>query len=227
MHGFKRGFRAMLPFWLSAAPFAVVYSVAAQRAGLSPLEIQGMSLTVFSGVAQLGIVQLLSTGGSVLAILATALGVSLHHVLYGLSLGKQIKFSRWQRIATAYFLTDSAYGLTVADVSNLNFSFLFGAELSMFLIWNLFTAFGIGLGHLLIDPSVAHLDFVAPLTFFVLLVSTAKTRLDVGVAVISAAGALLCLAMGLGSLTVFVVGLSGAFAGALMVDYQKQKQGNP
>lgn len=224
---FGRGFRAMIPFWLGAAPFAIVYSVAAGRAGLGPLEIQGMSLTVFSGAAQLGIVQLLSTGGSVVAIGVTALGVSLHHLLYGLSLRKQIDLSKSQRIAAAYFLTDSAYGLTVADENNLTFSFLFGAELSMFLVWNAFTALGIVLGQRLIAPSAIRLDFIAPLTFFVLLVLTTKTRLDLGVAVISAATALVCLWLGVGSFTIFLVGVSGALAGAFLAHQSTQNRDNP
>lgn len=225
---FKRGFRAMLPFWLGAAPFAVAYSIAAQKAGLNSAEIQLMSLTVYSAAAQMGIVQLLWAGASTLTIVVTAVAMSLHHVLYGVSLAKRMRLSRLERVVAAYFLTDSAYGITVAngEKENTSFLFLWGAELSMFLIWNLFTVLGLLLGHLISVPSGVHLDFVGPLTFFILLVLTLKTRLDLGVALISVAITLICLWLQLGSATIFIVGIGGALMGCLIMQNQKRRQ-NP
>ena len=54
----------MLPLWLGAIPFAIAYSIAAQKAGLNAAEIQLMSLTVSAAAAQMGIVQLLTIGAS-------------------------------------------------------------------------------------------------------------------------------------------------------------------
>jgi predicted branched-subunit amino acid permease len=206
---FMRGFRAILPLWLGAAPFAVAYSIAAQKIGLSPLEIQWMSLTVSSAAVQMSIVQLLFAGASPLTILATAIAMSLHHLLYGLSLAKRMKMSRLEKATTAYFLTDAAYGLTVADRGNENAIFLWGAEMSMFLVWNLFTALGLLLGQLIFVPPSAHLDVVAPLTFFILL--------------ISAAIAYFCLLLELGSATIFIAGVGGAVIGALLLGVQRRR----
>ena len=215
---FRRGFRAMLPLWLGAIPFAIAYAIAAQKAGLSPLETQLMSLTVSSAAAQMGIVQLLAVGAAPLAIILTAVALSLHHVLYGLSLSKRMKLSWLDKATTAYFLTDAAYGLIIAHESNETSAFLLGAELSMFVVWNLFTAFGVLLGHIITIPADAHLDFVAPMTFFVLLVSLTKTRLALAVAIIAAAITWICLTLQLGSATVFIAGLGGAFMGALLAE---------
>src|SRR5258707_8501805 len=219
---FIQGFRAMLPLWLGAIPFAIAYSIAAQKAGLNAAEIQLMSLTVSAAAAQMGIVQLLTIGASPLTILLTVITMSLHHVLYGVSLAKRLKLSRLDQVTTAYFLTDAAYGLTIADKNNENPAFLLGAELSMFTVWNLFTAVGILLGHVLTIPATAHLEFVVPLTFFILLISLIRTRSAVGVVIIAAAFTVICLTIHLGSLTIFVAGIGGALVVALLVERQKQ-----
>ncbi len=222
MSAFGRGFRAMLPLWLGAIPFAIAYSIAAQKAGLNAAEIQLMSLTVSAAAAQMGIAQLLTIGASPITILLTVITMSLHHVLYGVSLAKRLKLSRLDQVTTAYFLTDAAYGLTIADKNNENPAFLLGAELSMFTVWNLFTAVGILLGHVLTIPATAHLEFVVPLTFFILLISLVRTRSAVGVVIIAAAFTVICLTIHLGSLTIFVAGIGGALVVALLVERQKQ-----
>ena len=212
----------MLPLWLGAIPFAIAYSIAAQKAGLNAAEIQLMSLTVSAAAAQMGIAQLLTIGASPITILLTVITMSLHHVLYGVSLAKRLKLSRLDQVTTAYFLTDAAYGLTIADKNNENPAFLLGAELSMFTVWNLFTAVGILLGHVLTIPATAHLEFVVPLTFFILLISLVRTRSAVGVVIIAAAFTVICLTIHLGSLTIFVAGIGGALVVALLVERQKQ-----
>jgi predicted branched-subunit amino acid permease len=213
---FVWGFKAMMPFWLGAIPFGIAYAIAAQKAGLNPLDIQWMSLTVFSAGAQIGIVQLLSAGASPLTLLLTALTISLHHLLYGLSLAKRLDLTQRQKAAAAYFLTDGAYGIAVADGKPLSFPFLFGAELSMFFVWNVFTAISVLVGQAVSVPTWAHLGFIAPLTFFILLISTVKTKLDCGIVVISAAVTSLCLLMQLGSATIFVAGIGSALVGTLI-----------
>ncbi len=213
---FVQGIKAGLPLWLGAAPFAIAYALAARQAGLSALETQLMSLTVYSGAMQMSIVQLLSGGASLPTILLTALALNLHHFLYGLSLARRIQFSRLERALAAYFLTDGSYGVTVAAGTSASFSWLLGAGLSLFVVWNVFTASGMLIGHLLIMPAAAHLDFVAPLTFFILLVSLLHSGSDVAVAISSIIGAMLCLSLHLGNATIFIVGILGALLGAYL-----------
>jgi hypothetical protein len=49
------------------------------------------------------------------ALLATALVLSLHQTLLGLSLGRRLMLTRTERWIAAYFLNDGAYGVTVAS----------------------------------------------------------------------------------------------------------------
>jgi hypothetical protein len=91
---FTLGFKVVMPLWLAAIPFALAYSVSAREAGLTPVETQVMSLTVYSAAGQMAVVQLLSTGAPAFTILLTTLMMNLHHILYGLSLAKRIEMSR-------------------------------------------------------------------------------------------------------------------------------------
>ena len=213
---FWRGFAAILPLWLAAAPFGLAYALAAQAAQLSGLETQLMSLLVFAAAAQMALVQLLSTGTSLWIILLTMLVMNLHHLLYGLSLSRQIKFSRRQRLLAGFWLTDAAYGVTAANDKGGNLSFLLGAELSMFVAWNLFTGVGLWLGRVVIIPPEAQLDFVVPLTFFLLLVLVTRTRLDLLVALVSVGLALAFSKLGLGNTAVLLTGIIGPFVGLVL-----------
>jgi predicted branched-subunit amino acid permease len=217
---FRQGFKAVLPLWLAAAPFALAYVIAAQKAGLNPLEIQIMSLTVYSAATQIAATQVLSGDIPILVMLISVVVMNVHHILYGVSLSKSLTLSRLQRVIGAYVLTDSTYAMTVAADNHLNIDFLFGAELSLFIAWNLFTAVGLLVGGLLVLPPWMPLDFIVPLTFFVLLVSSTKSWLDVAVVLISALLALGCLSIQLGGLTLLVVGIGGALVGGWIAQHQ-------
>jgi predicted branched-subunit amino acid permease len=210
---FGQGFRALLPLWLAAAPFALAYVIAAQDAGLPPLQIQMMSLLIYSGAAQMALVQLQSADAPPVAMMLTALLLNLHHLLYGISLVRIINLTKIQRAIAAYMLTDAAYGITIA-AAGANAAYLFGAEVSMFIAWNGFTALALLAGQLIQIPAAAHLDFIVPLSFFVLLLTLLKTRRDVFTALLAAGLALLCQAANVGSATLIIVGITAAGSSA-------------
>lgn len=205
-----------MPLWLAAAPVAMTYTVAAGKAGLTALEIQLMSLFVYSAPTQMGIVQLWADDSPASMVLLMVLIMNVHHILYGFSLSRWMNLSRVQRALSAAFLTDAAYAVTVTAPQNTTFAFLFGAELSLYLTWNAFTMLGVWLGHRVVIPSSVSLDFVAPLTFLALLISTVKTRMDVRVILIAAAVAALCLSVQVGAFTIVIAALVGALASVWM-----------
>jgi len=220
---FRRGFRSVIPLSVAGAPFALAYVIAAQNAGLNALQIQLMSLTLYSAASQIAVVQMLPTGASTVTLIITLVVINLHYLLYGLSLVKRVPLSPWQRILTPFLLTDTIYGITIAERRNENFAFLLGAELSLFLCWNGFTALAILFGHNFIDFQAAHLDFVAPLTFFVLLISVFKSRLDMMIAVLAVVVTGLCLSAGLGSMTLILVAIGVPLIGVGISGFQKRQ----
>ena len=210
----------MLPLWLGVAPFAVAYAVTARAAHLSLLETQFMSLTVFAGASQFAAAGLFGQGASGLSIIATTFLLNVRHVLYGLSLTQQLPISGWRRLLAAQFLTDEAYGVTIAagpkQPGGLSLAFLLGAELSLYFVWNLFTLIGSLAGAFIPDPRAVGADVVFPLAFLGLLVPLLVGRREVLVAVFSG-----LLAWGVsrivpGGLTVLIAGVGGALLGAFL-----------
>jgi 4-azaleucine resistance transporter AzlC len=205
----------MMPLWLGVAPFGVAYAVIARGAGLSLLETQALSVLVFAGSAQVSAVGLFARGAGGLEIVLTTFLLNVRHVLYGMSLGRRVPLTRRERIVAAYFLTDEAYGVSVARDAR-TFPFVLGAELSLFVTWNVATLAGALIGGGISDPDRLGIDFVFPVAFLALLVPLLRRRVDVGVACFAGA-----VAWGLskgvpGGLPVLGAGVSGALLGALL-----------
>ena len=212
---FGRGFWILAPLWLGVVPFGVAYAVTARAAGLSLLETQALSALVFAGSAQFSAVGLFAVGAAGAEIVLTTLLLNVRHVLYGLSLGREIELTRRERPVAAFFLTDEAFGV-VAGATERSFRFLLGAELSLFMMWNLATLAGFLLGAAIPDPARLGVDLIFPLAFLALLVPLVRTRVELAVAVASAV-----LAFGLarvlpGGLPILLTGIAGSLLGAFL-----------
>jgi 4-azaleucine resistance transporter AzlC len=210
---FRHGFRAMMPLWLGVVPFGLAYAVIARDTGLSLVETQALSLFVFAGSAQVSAVGLFARGAGGLEVVLTTFLLNVRHVLYGMSLGRSVPLTKRERLVAAYFLTDEAYGVSVARGAR-TFPFVLGAELSLFITWNLATLAGALLGGVIPDPAKIGVDFVFPLAFLALLVPLLRRRADLVVAVVAGAVAW-GLSKGLpGGLPVLGAGVGGALLGA-------------
>ncbi len=212
---FARGFWILAPLWLGVVPFGFAYAVTARGAGLSLLETQALSTFVFAGSAQLSAVGLFAAGAAGFEIVLTTLLLNVRHVLYGLALGRELPLSRRERPIAAFFLTDEAFGV-VAAARERSFPFLIGAELSLFVMWNLATAGGFVLGAAIPNPARFGVDLIFPLAFLALLVPLVRTRAELVVALASGA-----LAFGLaqalpGGLPILLTGVGGSLLGAFL-----------
>jgi 4-azaleucine resistance transporter AzlC len=212
---FARGFSILVPLWLGVIPFGLAYAVTARGAGLSLLETQALSALVFAGSAQLSAVGLFAAGAAGVEIVLTTLLLNVRHVLYGLSLGRELRLTRHERPVAAFFFTDEAFGV-VAAARERSFPFLLGAELSLFAVWNLATLAGFLLGAAIPDPEQLGVDLIFPLAFLALLVPLVRTRIDLHVALASGA-----LAFGLartlpGGLPILLTGIGGSLLGAFL-----------
>jgi predicted branched-subunit amino acid permease len=170
-------------------------------------------VVVFSAAAQVSAVSLLRAGAPTLVLIATALALNAQLLLLGLAVGRQARPSRAQRLLTACFLTDGAYGVSAAR-GRLRLPVLLGAGVSMFVAWNAGTALGAMAGHALPDPRRLGIDFVAPLTFVAVLVPLVRTRTAASVAVVAGVTALLLVRIAPAGVAVLGAGLAGSAAGA-------------
>ncbi|MGI9252541.1 MAG: AzlC family ABC transporter permease [Thermomicrobiales bacterium] len=218
---FRRGVLGMLPLMIAVIPFGMVFGVSARAEGWSVVQTQGMSLILFAGSAQLAVVSLVSGGAAPLAIVIAVLVMNLRHMLYGMSLARELPAGepppRWLLAAT---LTDESYAVTITEArrGSASSAYLWGASLTLYLCWALATLAGIVLGARIPDPHALGLDLIFPLTFLSLLVMVVRGWRDWVVAAIAAG-----IAMGLRQVTdggAALIGgmLLGAFIGAAVVE---------
>lgn len=163
---------------LGVIPVGATYGVLALAAGLPVLAAIGMSSIVFAGSSQFVGVQLLGASVASLLVLFATLMVNLRHLLYSASLAPYLEnlSPRW-KVLLSYFLTDEAYGVTVAHYSKQTSPqtrhwYLFGAGLTLWSAWQVSTIAGVVLGSFL--PRSLPLEFALTLTFIALLVPMVK-----------------------------------------------------
>lgn len=226
---FWRGFRVMLPLWLGMVPFAVAYAVTARAAGLSVWETQLMSLTVFAGASQFAAAGQfvgygLAGGASAIGIVLTTFLLNARHLLYGLSLSRQVTLTRPQRLIAAQFLTDEAYGMITVkgqdEVGGLSFGYVLGAELSLYIVWNASTLLGALAGAALPSPEALGVGVIFPLAFLGLLVPMLRGRVTVLVALASGLAAWGLSRVLPGGLVILLAGVGGALLGAWLMAKQ-------
>lgn len=220
MNEFWRGFRAVIPLWAGMIPFAIAYAVTARSAGLSILDTQLMSVLVFAGSAQFSGASMFLTGVAPVTIILTTFIINVRHMLYSLSLGQKMKLTWAQRFIGAHFLTDEAFGVTLAS-GRTTFLYLLGAELSVFVPWNLATLAGSLLSEAIpegMSPESLGIDFIFPVGFLALLIPLLKERVDFVIAILAGLAAfLLSNVLGVnGGLTILLVGVVGSLVGAFL-----------
>lgn len=224
---FMAGFQAMMPFWLGAIPFALTYVTLARQTGLSPLEIQLMSLAVFSSAVQVSVIGLLSAGASLWLIALTCLALTVQNVLYSLSLQQKLRLPLFKRLLAGSFLTDGAYALTVTAGEKGTFAYLMGTELGMFCVWNGSTLLSLLLSQGLTGVTQFNFDFVIPLMFAVVLAPMVRRRFDLLVVAVAALSAYLSSFFLPAGMVILVAGLAGATFGACFTPAPPLKPGSP
>jgi 4-azaleucine resistance transporter AzlC len=215
----------MFPIYLGVIPFAVAYAVTARAAGLSVLETSLMSVLVFAGASQFSAAGAFASGAGGLTIIFTTFLLNVRHMLYGLSLGREIKLSSWQRLVSAYFLTDEAYGVVMAS-GERSFAFLLGCEMSLFVSWNIFTLVGALAGSIIPDPAKLGVDFIFPLSFTALIVPLLRSKNDLIVASISGILALVFSRILPGGFSIFATGVIGSLLGAWLTRFEQIEEPN-
>jgi predicted branched-subunit amino acid permease len=210
---FRDGFVAMLPFWAGAIPSGIAFGAAARADGLHGGIAQLMSLLVFSAPAQMST---LAHGGldqSVFVLLITVLALNAHLPLLGAEIRRQCAPSRRRQLTGAFLLTDGAFGVAAAR-GRLTLPVLTGAGTSMYLGWNLGTLLGLALGAALPGTARTGIDLVIPLTFVAVLVPMLRTRVNLVIAVVAGATAIVAIHVVPAGIAVLLAGLVGLAIGA-------------
>lgn len=193
---FFAGTQAVIPLILGAIPFGLIFGALAIEVGLTPLETIAMSLFVFAGSSQFIGITLIGEGASPLLIVLTTFIVNARHALYSASVAPYLgHLPRWWLLPLAFLLTDEAFAVTISRFesdygkSQNRHWFMLGAELGMFVPWQIVTLLGIIAGALLQDSDLG-LDFAMSVTFIGIVVPLVRTRPMLVSAVVAGAAAL-------------------------------------
>lgn len=216
---FQRGVIQVAPVWIGVIPFGIMIGVSSVAAGFSSFEAIAMSAFVFAGAAQAVAISLLSGGAGIIAITITTFFLNLRHILYGMSIDRQLeRNTRPGRPVLAFLLIDEAYGITTRDhlEGRGGHAFFFGVSLSFYIVYVLSTATGVLLGSILPDPESLGIDFLFPLIFVGLLVPMLKTRLQLIVVAVAVVTSLLAGMVVDSGNTIVIATVLAAGAGAML-----------
>ena len=176
---FWDGIKAEMPLMIGVFPFGMVFGVLGIEAGLDPIVVMAMSVIIFGGASQVVFAQLASAGASGLVIASTVGIINMRHALYSATMTQYIDRlpMRW-RVLLAYLLTDEAFFVTLNRMQTqppspyMHYHML-GTGGILWLMWQISTAIGIGLGELI--PASLNLGFAIPLTFMAITLPQIKS----------------------------------------------------
>jgi 4-azaleucine resistance transporter AzlC len=221
-----QGFRDGLPIAIAAIPFGLIIGLSGVQAGLTALQSSAMPYVVYAGASQLASLQLLGGGAPLVVIWLTAALINVRFLIYSASLaGHFAHLSVPWRLLLAYVTTDQVFGLTVTRFrtahkpKNPGAYFLVLAGLC-WLAWTGAGVVGATMGTAL--PTAWQLDFIVPLIFLALLVSSLRNGPAWAAAVVG--GGVAVLAQGLPYNAGLIVGtLAGITSGTLL---ERARNGN-
>ena len=215
--GFGHGLKLGLPFGASSFIYGIAFGLLAIQAGLSIAEAVAMSALVFSGTAQMAIMQTWASALSLVAIASTVLLVNVRYVLMGASLRPWLApLGPVRSAATLLTIVDGSYavGLREYQRGNGDAGLMAGVGVISWSGWCVGTAAGFFTGAAVPNPRDFGLDFVV-VAFCAaavgMMIGAVRDYVPVLVAI---AAVVLAEWMALGPWVVVIGGLAAAFAGA-------------
>lgn len=161
--GFMRGVRIGLPIGGSGFIYGLAFGSMAGGQGLSALESMVMSALVYSGTAQIAIVQIWGTAPALLPVVLIVFVANIRYVLMGAALRPWLGgLAAWKSHLALFFMVDGAFALATrakAD-GDQDVGLLLGAGIASYIGWVTATGLGHLSGQLLADPRALALDFV-------------------------------------------------------------------
>ena len=193
----------------------MLFGVLASEKGLAWLEALLMSVLVYSGSAQLAVLNQWSAAPVVAPLLATVLLINARYVLYGASIQPWLGGARpSQALPTLFFLGDGNWALSMREyhAGYRDAAFLLGSGVATALPWMLGTLGGHIVGRGVPHPASLGLDFMLVAFAAAIGVSVFRGRADLwpaGAAVLAA----VMLSLWLPGWTIVGAGLAAGLVG--------------
>ena len=176
-----QGMYAMLPLLPGIIPFGLITGFTPVSFGYTWLDSWIGSLLMFAGASQLATYQLMNEQASIWVILLTVAAINLRYLLYSASIAPHlVDAHRAIRLLAGYGLTDQIYAVCHRDYPahdwdlNERVAYYAGGTLLIWSLWQASTVVGAFVGQVI--PISWSLEFMIPLTFLALALSTLKTR---------------------------------------------------
>jgi 4-azaleucine resistance transporter AzlC len=153
----RDGVRAALPLVPGPLLFGLSFGVLAEAAGMGAAAAIVMSATTFGGSAQFAAASLLEDGGSVLAVIVSALMLNARYVGMSVAVASIFPGGRLRRLAESQLIVDESWALSGRS-GRFEWPILAGAGALLYVLWVSSTALGTVAGELLGDPNDLGLD---------------------------------------------------------------------
>lgn len=212
----QSGALAILPLTPGIIPFGLIAGLTPVQLGYHWIDSALASLLIFAGASQIAAYQLIAQSSPAWLIVLTVVAVNLRYVLYSASIAPHLSDAPWPiRIAAAYGLTDQSYAVCLQTFSAREFdlrerlAFYFGGVAVIWSVWQCATLVGALAGQVI--PQFWSLEFMIPLSFFVLALSTLRRPPHRTAAVLggSVAAVLMSAPFNLGLITGAILGVLG------------------
>ena len=181
--GVRRGIVGTLPFGVSALAFGTAFGVLARSLpGIGAVGAILMSITVYSGSAQMVGLDLWGSQAGILAIWMTTLLISLRYILLGLTTRSWFAgHPRWLGFALPFTMSDEVWALTFGEFEQdrRDLGFFLGSGLMMMSCWVSGTTIGLAIGGRVPNPAAWGIDFVATAAFTGLIAGMYKGKSQV------------------------------------------------
>jgi predicted branched-subunit amino acid permease len=161
--GVRRGIVAAVPFAGSTVVYGIGFGILAAQIGIGMADAVIMSALVFSGSAQMAVVQSWNTSAALLPIFVTVVVANARYILMGASLRTWLSHLPKARTLPALLtLVDGAYaiGLRERALGRHDAGIMLGAALFSYVGWVFATGLGFAFGRLIPDPKLYALDFI-------------------------------------------------------------------
>lgn len=201
---------------IATGAYAISFGAIALAGGFDLWQTMALSLLMFTGGSQFGLVGVVAAGGAPLAGAATAIMLGARNALYGLRLTHLLRLSGWRRFASAQLIIDESTAMSIgrdsARAARLGF---YATGLGVFAFWNLGTLIGVVGAAWLAEPRALGLDAAAPAAFLALLAPRLHGREAWAIALVAAMVAVVTVPFVPIGFPVLIAALVGIAAGFL------------
>ena len=179
---------------IATGAYAISFGAIALAGGLDFWQTMALSLLMFTGGSQFGLIGVVAGGGAPLAGAATAIMLGARNSLYGLRLSELLNVRGYRRLLAAQLVIDESTAMAIGRDSERAARLGFYATgIGVFVCWNIGTAVGLLGASWLSDPRLLGLDAAAPAAFLALLAPRLRGREAWAVALAAAMVALIAV----------------------------------